>query len=181
MKARKAFFELREVFSGEEVRWAPASHDPSPQFERQGASLGVSAPNTGGAKWIGREVPMGRPGASFSKSRILATTFGHTLAGGSSTGHRGSDLEFQPRGLRTNSRGFPSPEGRPSSGSRIWAGGHQAPDRPRAAGSARTKLGSRATTRDRVPMRRDSLPAARAGVCSRRRGPNWGLDGMRAP
>ncbi len=57
MKARKAFFELREVFSGEEVRWAPASHDPSPQFERQGASLGVSAPNTGGAKWIGREIP----------------------------------------------------------------------------------------------------------------------------
>ena len=56
--ARKAFFELREVFSGEEVRWAPASHDPSPQFERQGASLGVSAPNTGGAKWIGRELPM---------------------------------------------------------------------------------------------------------------------------
>ncbi len=54
MKARKAFFELREVFSGEEVRWAPASHDPSPQLERQGASLGVSAPNTGGAKWIGR-------------------------------------------------------------------------------------------------------------------------------
>ena len=57
MKARKAFFELREVFSGEEVRWAPASHDPSPQFERQGASLGVSAPNTGGAKWIGRALP----------------------------------------------------------------------------------------------------------------------------
>jgi len=52
MKARKAFFELREVFSGEEVRWAPASHDPSPQFARQGASLGVSAPNTGGANRI---------------------------------------------------------------------------------------------------------------------------------
>jgi hypothetical protein len=58
MKARKAFFELREVFSGEEVRWAPASHDPSPQFARQGASLGVSAPNTGGANRIGREFPI---------------------------------------------------------------------------------------------------------------------------
>ncbi len=73
MKARKAFFELGEVFSGEEVRWAPASHDPSPQFERQGASLGVSAPNTGGAKWIGRRIPSALPlarGGSWNGIRL---------------------------------------------------------------------------------------------------------------
>ncbi len=39
MKAPKAFFELREVFPGEEASWAPAFHGPSPQFERQGLLL----------------------------------------------------------------------------------------------------------------------------------------------
>ena len=39
MKVPKAFFELREVFPGEDAWRAPASHGPSPQFERQGLLL----------------------------------------------------------------------------------------------------------------------------------------------
>jgi hypothetical protein len=51
MKVPKAFFELREVFPGEETWWAPALHDPSPQFERQ--ELLLTFPRQSQAEQIG--------------------------------------------------------------------------------------------------------------------------------